>query len=269
LAFFLFSLKLNLPQIKFMQEGFVRSEIKNGIGHITFFHPQSNSMPGYQLKALAAEIEKMGKDDNAKVIVLKSEGDKAFCAGASFDELIAIKDINTGTAFFSGFAGVINAMRKAPKFVIVRVQGKAVGGGVGIASTGDYTFGVSGSSVKLSELAVGIGPFVVGPAVERKIGKSAFCELTINATEWRSAQWAKEKGLFNDLYESIEEMDKNVEGLAQRLAASNPEAMAMLKKIMWQGTENWDQLLTERAGMSGKLVLSEFTVNAINKFKAK
>jgi methylglutaconyl-CoA hydratase len=201
--------------------------------------------------------------------VLRSEGDKAFCAGASFDELISIKDIDTGTKFFSGFAGVINAMRKAPKFVIVRVQGKAVGGGVGIASSGDYTFAVNGASVKLSELAVGIGPFVVGPAVQKKIGTSAFAELTINATEWREAAWAKEKGLYNDIYATAAEMDKAIDALAQKLAGSNPEAMAMLKKIMWEGTENWDQLLIERAGMSGKLVLSEFTVNAINKFKAK
>lgn len=250
-------------------EGFVKSHVKDGIGTIEFFHPQSNSMPGYQLRALAEEITKLGKDDNAKVILLKSEGDKAFCAGASFDELISIKDIETGTTFFSGFAGVINAMRKAPKFVIVRVQGKAVGGGVGIASSGDYTFAVKDASVKLSELAVGIGPFVVGPAVERKIGKSAFCELTINATEWRSALWAKEKGLYAEVSDTHELMDEAIAALAKRLAASNPEAMAMLKKIMWEGYENWDTLLIERAGMSGKLVLSEFTINAINKFKSK
>lgn len=250
-------------------EAFVRSEISNGIGTITFFHPQSNSMPGTQLRNLAAEVEKLGKDDNVKVIVLKSEGDKAFCAGASFDELISIKDIDTGLKFFSGFAMVINAMRKAPKFVIARVQGKAVGGGVGIASAADYTFAVEGASVKLSELAVGIGPFVVGPAVERKVGTSAFCQLTINATEWQSAQWAKEKGLYAELFSTAADMDKAIETLASKLAGSNPEAMSMLKKIMWEGTENWDNLLIERAGMSGKLVLSEFTVNAINKFKAK
>lgn len=250
-------------------EGFVKSEIKDGVGTIIFYHPQSNSMPGYQLRSLAEEITKMGTDDKAKVIILKSEGEKAFCAGASFDELISIKDIETGTTFFSGFAGVINAIRKAPKFVIVRVQGKAVGGGVGIACSGDYTFGVKDASVKLSELAVGIGPFVVGPAVERKIGKSAFCQLTINATEWRSAQWAQEKGLFAELFDSASEMDKGIESLAQKLAGSNPEAMAMLKKNMWEGCEHWDKLLIERAGMSGKLVLSDFTVNAINKFKTK
>jgi methylglutaconyl-CoA hydratase len=252
-----------------MQEAFVKSDIKNGIGTITFFHPQSNSMPGTQLQKLATEIEKLGKDDSVKVIVLKSEGDRAFCAGASFDELISIKDLETGKKFFSGFAHVINAMRKAPKFVIARVQGKAVGGGVGIASSADYTFAVTGASVKLSELAVGIGPFVVGPAVERKVGTSAFCQLTINATEWQSAQWAKEKGLYAELFETVEEMDKAIDALATKLASSNPEAMAMLKKIMWQGTENWDQLLLERAAMSGKLVLSEFTINAINKFKQK
>ena len=250
-------------------DAFVKSEIKNGIGTITFFHPQSNSMPGSQLHNLAGEIEKLGKDNSVKVIVLKSEGEKAFCAGASFDELIAIKDLETGTKFFSGFAMVINAMRKAPKFIIARVQGKAVGGGVGIASSADYSFATEAASVKLSELAVGIGPFVVGPAVERKVGTSAFCQLTINATEWLSSQWAKEKGLYAELFTTIDEMDKGIESLASKLATSNPEAMAMLKKIMWEGTENWDTLLIERAGMSGKLVLSDFTINAINTFKAK
>lgn len=250
-------------------EGTITSSISNGIGTITFFHPQSNSMPGTQLRNLAAEIEKLGKDDNAKVIVLQSEGDKTFCAGASFDELISIKDIDTGLKFFSGFALVINAMRKAPKFVIARVQGKAVGGGVGIASSADYTFATEAASVKLSELAVGIGPFVVGPAVERKVGTSAFCQLTINATEWQSAQWAKEKGLYAEVFATAADMDKGIEALATKLATSNPEAMSMLKKVMWEGTENWDTLLIERAGMSGKLVLSDFTVNAINKFKQK
>lgn len=250
-------------------EGTITSAITNGIGTITFFHPQSNSMPGAQLRNLAAEIEKLGKDASVKVIVLQSEGDKTFCAGASFDELISIKDIDTGLKFFSGFALVINAMRKAPKFVIARVQGKAVGGGVGIAASADYTFATDASSIKLSELAVGIGPFVVGPAVERKVGTSAFCQLTINATEWQTAQWAKEKGLYADVYNTSAEMDTHINALAEKLANSNPEAMSMLKKIMWEGTENWDTLLIERAGMSGTLVLSEFTVNAINKFKAK
>lgn len=250
-------------------EGTIKSTVENGIGTITFFHPQSNSMPGVQLRNLAAEIEKLGKDDNVKVIVLKSEGDKAFCAGASFDELISIKDKETGLVFFSGFAAVINAMRKAPKFIIARVQGKAVGGGVGIAASADYTFAVDTASVKLSELAVGIGPFVVGPAVERKVGTSAFCQLTINATEWQTAQWAREKGLYAELFNTTEDMDKGIDALAKRLASSSPEAMAMLKKVMWEGTENWDSLLIERAGMSGTLVLSDFTINAINKFKAK
>jgi methylglutaconyl-CoA hydratase len=249
--------------------GHIKSHIENGIAYVTFFHPQSNSMPGDLLRELASTVEKLGKDETAKVIILQSEGDKAFCAGASFDELISIKDLETGKRFFSGFAGVINAMRKAPKFVIARVQGKAVGGGVGIASAADYTFAVDSAAVKLSELAVGIGPFVVGPAVERKVGTSAFCQLTINATEWQSAQWAKEKGLYADVYKSVEEMDVAVKALADKLSKSNPEAMMMLKKIMWEGTENWDTLLLERAEMSGKLVLSEFTVNAINKFKQK
>lgn len=252
-----------------MQNGKVESKIENGIATVSFFHPQSNSLPGVLLRDLANEITKMGNEASAKVIVLRSEGDKAFCAGASFDELISIKDEETGKKFFSGFAAVINAIRKAPKFVIARVHGKAVGGGVGVASAADYAFATEAAPVKLSELAVGIGPFVVGPAVERKIGKSAFCQLTINATEWQTTQWAKEKGLYNEVFSTNDEMDLAINSLASKLAASNPEAMAMLKKIMWEGTENWDALLFERAAMSGKLVLSDFTINAISKFKSK
>lgn len=250
-------------------EPYVKSSINNGIGTITFFHPQSNSLPGEILRKLASEIEAMGANADAKVIVLQSEGEKAFCAGASFDELISIKDLETGKTFFSGFAGVINAMRKAPKFVIARVQGKAVGGGVGLASAADYTLALSNASVKLSELAVGIGPFVVGPAVERKVGSSAFCQLAINASEWQSAQWAKEKGLYAEIFDELHRLDQAVHELAHKLSNSNPEAMMLLKKAAWQGTDHWDSLLIERAEMSGKLVLSEFTVNAINKFKAK
>jgi methylglutaconyl-CoA hydratase len=252
-----------------MENGYVKSQVENGIGTVTFFHPQSNSLPGDLLRALAAEIEKVGADNNAKVIVLKSDGEKAFCAGASFDELISINDIETGKRFFSGFAGVINAMRKAPKFVLARVHGKAVGGGVGLASAADYTFAVDSAAIKLSELAVGIGPFVVGPAVERKMGTSAFCQLTINAAEWHSAQYAKEKGLYAEIFKSTEEMDAAVMKLAKTLAASSPDAMKQLKKVMWEGTENWDILLIERAMMSGTLVLSDFTKNFISGFKAK
>ncbi len=246
-------------------------EVKNinGISEITFFHPQSNSLPGELLRKLAAEIEKAGKDNTAKLIVLRSEGEKAFCAGASFDELVSIQNFEEGKIFFSGFASVINAMRKADKFVIARVQGKAVGGGVGLASAADITFAHESASVKLSELAVGIGPFVVGPAVERKIGKAAFSELTINATEWKSAAWAKEKGLFGEVYSTLSDLDAAVNSLSEKLLSSNPEAMSMLKKIFWEGTDHWDTLLNERAAMSGKLVLSEFTKNAIGKFKGK
>lgn len=250
-----------------MPEAFVNTKTENGIATITFFHPQSNSMPGHLLMKLANEIETAGKDSNAKVIVLQSEGDKSFCAGASFDELVAISDFESGKKFFSGFAAVINAMRQAPKFVIARIQGKAVGGGVGIASAADYTIATEAASVKLSELAVGIGPFVVGPAVERKIGTSAFAQMAINATAWYPAPWAMQVGMFASIHASISEMDAAISSLATTLSNSNPEAMAELKKVFWQNTDHWNKLLIERAEISGRLVLSDFTKNAIAKFK--
>ena len=252
-----------------MENGHVKVDKQSGIATISFFHPQSNSLPGALLRELGDTITRVSNDSEAVVIVLRSEGEKAFCAGASFDELIAIQDLEGGTRFFSGFAHVINAMRKSTKLIIGRVQNKAVGGGVGVASSVDYCFATSKASVKLSELAVGIGPFVVGPAVQRKMGLSAMSQLAINATEWQSAQWAKEKGLYAEVFETEEAMDAAIDALAQKLVNSNPEAMAELKKIFWQGTENWDELLVERAGISGRLVLSDFTRNAISKFKAK
>lgn len=241
----------------------------DGITTIQFFHPLSNSLPGKVLQKLAETISEVSSHAETKVIVLTSAGDKAFCAGASFDELISIDNLAQGQQFFSGFANVINACRKSTKLIIGRVQGKAVGGGVGMASAVDFCYATDTASVKLSELAVGIGPFVVGPAVERKVGTSAMSMMAINATEWYSAEWAREKGLYADVFDSIEKMDTAIAVLAQKLAKSNPEAMSMLKKVFWQGTEHWDTLLKERAGMSGQLVLSEFTRNAINSFKSK
>ncbi|MCC6599420.1 MAG: enoyl-CoA hydratase/isomerase family protein [Crocinitomicaceae bacterium] len=252
-----------------MEQGRVTISKNNGIATISFFHPQSNSLPGLLLREIAVTIEQTGADESVRVIILRSEGEKAFCAGASFDELIAIRDLDSGKHFFSGFALVINAMRKCPQLIIARVHNKSVGGGVGIASAADYCFATCNASVKLSELAVGIGPFVVGPAVERKIGVSAMSKLAINATEWASAQWASEKGLYNEVFESQSKMDEAIEALAKQLSVSSPEAMRELKKILWKGTENWDELLMERAGISGRLVLSQFTRQAIEKFKSK
>jgi methylglutaconyl-CoA hydratase len=252
-----------------MSEGYVKSEIHNGVTTIEFYHPQSNSLPGKLLTALANEIHSTANDDESKVIVLRSAGEKAFCAGASFDELMAIKTVEHGTEFFSGFAHVINQMRKCPQLIIARIHGKCVGGGVGLAAAADYCIANEKAEIKLSELAVGIGPFVVGPAVERKIGTSAFSQLAIDATSWRNAEWAKRKGLFAEVHETIENMDESINRLSNVLAHSSPEAMSQLKKIFWKGTEQWDTLLPERATISGKLVLSEFTKNAISAFKAK
>ncbi len=250
--------------------GYVKSHIDhNGVNTIEFYHPQSNSLPAKLLEELAQTIHGAGNDEDTKVIVLRSVGEKAFCAGASFDELMAIKTQDEGTQFFSGFAHVLNAMRTCPQFIIARIQGKCVGGGVGIAAAADYAIALEGSDIKLSELAVGIGPFVVGPAVERKIGLAAFENLAIDATMWRNAEWAKKKGLFSELHASVDDMDESIQRLSYTLAHSNPLAMAEMKKMFWRGTENWDTLLHQRAAISGKLVLSQHTRSSIEKFKAK
>lgn len=248
-----------------IKEGDVKAETHNGITTIEFSHPKSNSLPGLLLEALTHELHSAGHDRDTKVIVLRSSGEKAFCAGASFEELLAIDTAEKGLQFFTGFAHLINAMRKCPKLIIARIQGKCVGGGVGLAAAADYAIAMEGADVKLSELALGFGPFVVGPAVERKIGLSAFSSLTIDATMWRDAEWARRRGLYAELHGRVTEMDESIQRLANTLAHSSPEAMTLLKQNFWKGTEHWDQLLTERAAISGRLVLSEFSQNAIKK----
>jgi methylglutaconyl-CoA hydratase len=251
-----------------IKEGYVKSHTEHGITTIEFFHPHSNSLPGKILDSLAQEIHYAGTHDT-KVVILRSAGNGAFCAGASFDELIAVKSEKEGMDFFCGFANVINAMRKCPKFIIGRIHGKCVGGGVGLAAAVDYAIGVKEVEVKLSELAIGMGPFVVGPAIERKIGRSAFSQLAIDTTLWRNSDWAKQKGLFAEVHQSVHDLDESVYRLANTLAHSNPDAMAEMKKLFWHGTENWDTLLKERAAISGRLILSDFTKKAIETFKNK
>lgn len=240
---------------------------ENHIATVEFGHPASNSFPSELLERLAKTFNDLSKDEEVRVIILKSEGEKAFCAGASFDELVAITTLEEGKKFFSGFANVINAMRKCTIPIIGRIQGKTVGGGVGLASACDYCMATEAASIKLSELTIGIGPFVIEPAVSRKIGLAAFESLAWDATQWKNAYWAKEKGLYSRVFETIKELDSEVQLLAERIASFNPEATRKMKAALWKGTDEWDTLLAERASISGELVLSEFTKNALQKFK--
>ena len=249
-----------------MTSPYVKQHTENEISTIEFFHPAHNSLPGDILAKLANTITEAGQDDNVLVIILKSGGDRTFCAGASFKELISIENEKTGEEFFMGFANVINAMRKCPKFIIGRVQGKTVGGGVGLASAMDYCMATKFASIKLSELNIGIGPFVVGPAVARKLGVSGMSQIAIDANTFYSPEWAKDKGLFTHVYDSTEELDEAVQATAEHLCTYNPEAMKEMKKIFWDGCDDWDTLLNERAKVSGRLVLSEFTKEKLKRF---
>ncbi|WP_299062956.1 enoyl-CoA hydratase/isomerase family protein [uncultured Polaribacter sp.] len=249
------------------QNGSLYTNIENKIATIEFGHPASNSFPSELLERLAKEIISVGYNDAVAIIILKSEGEKAFCAGASFDELVAIDNVEDGKQFFSGFANVINAMRTCGKLIIGRVQGKTVGGGVGLIAACDYVLATEKASVKLSEFSIGIGPFVIEPAVTRKIGVGATAELTLDAANWKNAYWAKEKGLYAKVFETQKELDEEVELLSEKLASYNPVALSEMKKALWKGTAQWNDLLAERAAVSGELVLSDFTKKALSKFK--
>ncbi len=248
--------------------GKVSVSLIDGIATINFSHPKSNCLPIKLLKEITEAINNFAANKKANVLIIRSEGDKSFCAGASFDELLQIKDFKSGKEFFMGFALLINAMRKCPKFIIARVHGKAVGGGVGIAAAADYTMASSEASVRLSELMLGLGPFVVGPAVERKIGKNNFITMSIDA-EWHDAFWAKQSGLFTKVFANNRDLDEAISSLTKKITLCSKEAISEMKKVFWEGTENWDKLLEQRAEISGQLVLSEFTKKYIKSFKEK
>ena len=249
------------------KSGTITTSRLNQVATIEFSHPASNSFPSTLLQELTDEINTLSKNDSASIIILKSSGTGAFCAGASFDELLSINNYEDGSRFFSGFANVINAMRKCPKLIIGRIHGKAVGGGVGLAAACDYSFATTKSEIKLSEIAIGIGPFVIEPAVSRKIGKMAMAEMTLNPTVWKTSKWAFEKGLFSEVFETIEELDNRLNQYVTEISSYNKEALNEMKKVLWEGTNHWDSLLYERAAISGRLVLSDFTKNALEKFK--
>ncbi|MDO6808218.1 enoyl-CoA hydratase/isomerase family protein [Zobellia galactanivorans] len=249
------------------ENGSLYTKIDNKVATIEFGHPASNSFVAELLDRLTLEFKKLSENNAITVIVLRSEGDRAFCAGASFDELMAVSDLDEGKVFFSGFAHVINAMRQCKKVIVGRVQGKTVGGGVGLAAACDYVYASEAASIRLSELTIGIAPLVIAPAVERKIGTAAISELSLAPTEWKNAYWAQEKGLFSKVFDDMRELDKELDFQVQKLADYNPEALEEWKKVLWQGTDHWNELLVERAAITGRLVLSEFTRNALSKFK--
>ncbi|MEE9430592.1 MAG: enoyl-CoA hydratase/isomerase family protein [Melioribacteraceae bacterium] len=249
-----------------MNNGFIKLETKNRIATLTFYHPKSNSFPSILLKELTENINQLSEDKNVNVILLKSEGEKTFCAGASFDELIEIDNLKDGKEFFMGFTRLINSIRKCKKIIVGRIQGKAVGGGVGLVAITDYAMASKNASLRLSELALGLGPFVVGPPIERKIGIDAFEAMSLDC-EWRTAEWGKQHGFYTEVYETIDELDEHINKFVKTLSERNPEALTKLKEIFWEGTEHWDELLEERAENSGKLVLSDYTKKFITDFK--
>ncbi|WP_024482524.1 enoyl-CoA hydratase/isomerase family protein [Cellulophaga baltica] len=247
--------------------GSLYTKIENKVATIEFGHPASNSFVSELLDRLASEFSKLSANKEVTVIILKSEGDKTFCAGASFDELVAVSTLEEGKVFFNGFAKVINAMRTCSKVIVGRVQGKTVGGGVGLAAACDIVYATESASIRLSELTIGIAPFVIEPAVERKLGTAALSELSLNPTEWKNAYWAQEKGLFAKVYDSISELDKELDFYTNSLSQYSPQALEDWKKVLWKNTDHWDDLLPERSAITGKLALSEFTKNTLEKFK--
>lgn len=247
-------------------DGEVTAAVADGIGAVQFAHPKGNSLPGALLRRLASTIAETGERPDVRVVTVRSGGQGPFCGGASFDELVAVSDEQQGKTFFLGFAQVILAMIRCPKPVVTRVQGKVVGGGVGVVAASDYVIATNQSPLRLSELAIGLGPFVIGPPILRKVGPAAFGAMALDA-DWRTAQWALDAGLYAQMHDGIPALDEAFDRFVKELASRNAEATGRIKQIMWEGTENWDALLDARAALSGRLVLSEHTRAAIAAFK--
>lgn len=252
---------------KDIMQGYVRSSVRNHIATIEFYHPKGNSLPGKLLEDLAIAVQSAGNNAEAKVVVLRSIEHDVFCSGTLLEELIPMKTSEEGFKFFSGFARVINAMRKCPKFIVVAVHGKCVGGGVGLVAAADYAIALEGADVRLSELCIGFGPFTIGPAIQRKMGLSAFSQLAIDAHLWRSADWARRKGLYAELHPNKRSMEDSITRLSTSLSQVDPKVTEEMKKSLWVGTENWDTLLEEKARISSKLVVMDQAREYLEKMK--
>ena len=248
---------------------YVYTSVENNVAIIEFSSEQANALSMDLLHRLAKELDVASVNDSVKVVLLKSAGEKTFCAGAFFDELVKVDSLESGKVFFSGFASVLNAIRNCSKPVIGRAQGKAVGGGVGILATCDYVFATEQASIRLPELSIGIGPFVIAPAVERKIGIGALSELSFSPDQWKNAYWAQQKGLIARVYETAKEMDEAIDHFLVTLLKSNPQALSEMKRVTWQHTEHWERELIDNAAISGRLVLSEQTRLMLEKLKNK
>lgn len=243
-------------------DGNVQLEKNKKIGRIKFFHPKGNSLPSNLLDELVQAFEKSEKDPDIRVIVLESKGN-SFCAGASLKELKKLKNIDETTSFFMGFADLLNTIRKMSKFVLAKVHGKVVGGGVGLVAVCDYAFATNAALIKLSELSIGLGPYVIEPAVSRKIGTTAFTQLSLDSAEWKSAQWGLENGLYAKCVTDKKALDQTVINNAERLSNYDQQSLRHLRKLHWKDTNNWESLLPKNAKITAKLALSDFTQNKI------
>ncbi len=246
-------------------EAYVKNYCEGNIGFLEFGNPAGNSLPSPLLKAFKAGLIALEKDSNVRVIVIQSFGDRAFCGGASLAEMKTLQTLEEATAFFMGIADLINTLRSLSKFVIGRVHGKVVGGGVGLVAACDYVLANRTAQIKLSELSIGIGPYVIEPVVSRKIGGTAFAQLSLDAHQWKSATWAEDKGLYNALFETQVELDLAVKTNAERFASYPEKAVKTLRKLHWKETEHWDKLLPKNAAITGELALQEATQNILKK----
>ncbi len=241
-----------------IMEEYLNIEMHGNYAVIEFFHPSHNSLHTGLLDKLRIAIDDLEKEESVNCILLKSGGDRTFCAGANFDEMKSISNFDEGKKFFSGFGKVIQSMKKSSKIIVGRIQGKAVGGGVGIIAACDIAFATKFASIRLSELSIGIGPFVIEPAVTRKLGISGFSELTLRPLVWKDALWVKSKGMFSEVFKTTELLDDYVDKYIKSLSSYSPVAIREIKKMLWHGTESWDSLMEKRAEISGELAMKNY-----------
>lgn len=249
------------------QNGSLHSRISKGIATIEFGHPKANSLTSALLEGLMQEFNSLSENDKVSLILLKSKGEGAFCAGASFDELLQIDNLTDATHFFNGFANVFLAMRNCKKPIVGQIQGKATGGGVGLIAACDYTLATENAWIRLPELAIGIAPFVIAPVLIRKIGTTALNEMYMTPNLWKESHWAQRYNLYTQVLKNIKELNEQTAHFTENLAKINSNVLAEMKQITWKNTENWSEELHKNATLSAKFLLSEETKSILMNFK--
>lgn len=206
----------------------------NGVMQITMSRPELfNAFDEAMIAELDASFDQLVADDSVRVIVLAGEG-KHFSAGADLKwmQRASLESREWNLADARRFAAMLGKIDACPKPTLARVQGAALGGGVGLACACDVAIAGDNASFAISEAKFGILPAVIGPYLTNAVGKRHARRLALTMTRIRAAE-ALSLGLVHQVT-AVDDLDSAVDACLQELLAGGPQAQREIKSLFAQ-----------------------------------